>query len=228
MLDSVYKWQNSKQPWMILSFTMIFLVFLAHNVFQNYLFMNPCEQCVYIRFAMIVLAIAGLIALVFKSSGFKIIAYSLAFYACFIGINYCITLDIIHTAVNSNNPFAKAPPCKMNPIFPFSLPLDELFPSLFKPTGLCGYDAPMVAKSENLSPIQEFFVGTSANNFKDGFYSNGWYLIPSLKFMNMAIACLISFLVSFLVLFVMFLTYFKNHILNGVFVIIVTFILVMV
>lgn len=40
-----------------------------------------------------------------------------------------------------------------------------------------------------------------------GFIAMVWYLIPSLKFINMAICCLIAFLCCFIVLFAMFIAY---------------------
>lgn len=36
--------------------------YLAHSFFQIYLYMAPCEQCVYIRYAMFVMVIGGVIA----------------------------------------------------------------------------------------------------------------------------------------------------------------------
>lgn len=54
--------------------------------------------------------------------------------------------------------------------------------------------------------FKNFFIGTLPD-FENGLYSNGWYLIPSLKFMNMPICCLIAFLCCFIVLFAMFIAY---------------------
>ncbi len=51
----------------------------------------------------------------------------------------------------------------------------------------------------HLNAFQKFFIGTPPD-FENGLYSNGWYLIPSLKFINMAICCLIAFLCCFIVL----------------------------
>ncbi|HEG3131152.1 TPA: dihydroneopterin aldolase, partial [Campylobacter jejuni] len=58
----------------------------------------------------------------------------------------------------------------------------------------------------HLNAFQKFFIGTLPD-FENGLYSNGWYLIPSLKFMNMPICCLIAFLCCFIVLFAMFIAY---------------------
>lgn len=226
VINKLNHFQATKTPWIILSFTMIFLVFLGHFFFQNYLFMKPCEQCVYIRFMMIVLFFVGIVSIFSTNNYTKIIVYALAFWACYLGINYSITLDKIHLAIASHNPFAKAPSCKMIPIFPFSLPLHEYFPELFKPTGLCGYDAPTVPKDVNISSLQEFFVGSSEGNFKNGLYSNGWFLIPSIKFMNMANATLLCFAFTFIVLFAMFLGYLKANIFKGLVAILLAILLI--
>ncbi len=69
-------------------------------------------------------------------------------------------------------------------------------------------DTPVVSENayNHLNAFQKFFIGTPPD-FENGLYSNGWYLIPNLKFMNMAICCLIAFLCCFIVLFAMFIAY---------------------
>ncbi|EPU2572120.1 protein-disulfide oxidoreductase DsbI [Campylobacter jejuni] len=206
---SLSKWQDTRKPWLILIIVTIGLTCIAHFLFQEYLFMEPCEQCVYIRFDMLVIAIGGMIALINPANNIiKIFSYSLAFYGIWLGLEHCLTLNHIHEVVHSENPFAGVDGCREIPIYPFNLPLHEWAPSWFLPTGECGMDTPVVPENayNHLNAFQKFFIGTPPD-FENGLYSNGWYLIPSLKFMNMAICCLIAFLCCFIVLFAMFIAY---------------------
>lgn len=83
--------------------------------------------------------------------------------------------------------------------FPLNLLLDKL--SLFKPTGECGFNAPQPQFNASLDAIQRFFVDL---------YSDGWYLIPNIKFMDMATCSLIIFGCFLLILMVNFI----NEIIN--------------
>lgn len=52
-------WQETREPWILFGVTSIILVLLAHYLFQGWLYMLPCEQCVYIRYGNIVMAIGA-------------------------------------------------------------------------------------------------------------------------------------------------------------------------
>lgn len=196
-LRIIDEWQDKRFLWMLMSAVTLGLTCLAHYLFQDYLYMEACEQCVYIRYAMIVMAIGGLVAMSCPTCSLaKFVGYSLGIYGAVIGIGFCLTLDNIHTAVHGENPFGGVEGCREIPLFPFNLKLYEWAPGWFLPTGECGFDNPIVPEDAygKLNKFQEFFVGTEANDFNDGLYSEGWYLIPSMKFMNMANACLLAFL----------------------------------
>lgn len=202
--------QNTRVPWILMIIVTFGLTCVAHFFFQEYLYMEACEQCVYIRFAMIVMTIGGLIAAFRPQCNVaKFIGYTLGFYGIVIGVEFCLTLNHIHEVVHSANPFGGVDGCREIPIFPFNLPLYEWSPGWFLPTGECGLDNPIVPEEayKSLSPIQQFFVGTEKGDFMDGFYSDGWYLIPAWKFMNMAIACLLAFVCCFICLGAMFIGY---------------------
>ncbi|QWU80081.1 protein disulfide oxidoreductase [Campylobacter novaezeelandiae] len=212
LLEKIYKWQDTRIPWAIILFVTLGLTFIAHFLFQEYLFMEPCEQCVYIRFDMFVMALGAIIVLINpKSDIAKIFGYTFGFYGIWLGFEHCLLLNHIHEVVHSENPFAGVDGCRETPIYPFNLPLHEWFPSWFLPTGECGMDTPVVPESAyaNLDFIQKFFVGNPPN-FEDGFYSNGWYLIPKWQFLNMAICCLIAFICCLLILFLMFISFVLN------------------
>ena len=60
-MGTLATWQDTREPWLLFAFTSILLVLLAHYLFQNWLHMLPCEQCVYIRYGNIVMAIGAFI-----------------------------------------------------------------------------------------------------------------------------------------------------------------------
>ena len=63
-LKKMAKFQDSRISWAILVFVSVALVVIAHSLFQNYAYMPPCEQCVYIRFAFLCMALGGVIAMI--------------------------------------------------------------------------------------------------------------------------------------------------------------------
>ncbi|WP_267524222.1 disulfide bond formation protein B [Campylobacter sp. MG1] len=203
-----FKYFNNFQLiWFLIFAFMFSLVMFSHYFFQNYLYMRPCEYCVYIRFVMLLLSFSALIIFISPKKIIQFISFILIFYSIFMGFYYSYILNLIHNAVNSDDLFSNAPNCFLNPKFPFNLHLEKYFPSFFTPEGLCGIDSPYVIESVKLDKIQEFFIGTSDNAYKDGLYSNGWYLIPSFKFINMAKACFIIFSVNFVIILILFINF---------------------
>ena len=63
-VETLDTWQKTRYPWAIMAATMAGLVLVAHFVFQEWLYMAPCEQCGYIRDGNLVRALGGLIALI--------------------------------------------------------------------------------------------------------------------------------------------------------------------
>ena len=61
MLSCLRTLATKRTPWILVAGFAVFLVVFAHAVFQKWLFMEPCEQCVYIRFAFILVALGALI-----------------------------------------------------------------------------------------------------------------------------------------------------------------------
>lgn len=185
----------SKSLWLFLCIMSVAMLCYAHFFLQIYLFMRPCEQCVYLRFAICVVACGSLIALISpKNEFFKAFAYGLCFWGVYLGFKHSFLLQKIHRAFKESNPFGVSG-CSHTPHFPFALPLDTIFPSFFRPNGACGLDTPLIPteRSSKLSTLQSFFVGSMENNFTDGFYSKGWYVFPEFEFISMAQACLLAF-----------------------------------
>lgn len=185
-IDTLYQWQEKRFLWLLMAVAMGGLVILAHSVFQVYLYMLPCEQCVYIRFAMLVMALGGLIAAINpKILLLKLVGVIFAFYGAIMGLLFSFKLNSIHHAVHGDDIFG-VQGCSTDPSFPFNLPLAKWYPDLFKPTGDCGFDAPVVPSGTQLDSIQTWFIDMYQA-------ADGWYLIPSLKFMNMAQSCALAF-----------------------------------
>ena len=188
------KFQDSRISWAILVFVSIALVVIAHSLFQNYAYMPPYEQCVYIRFAFLCMALGGVIAMINpKNLLFALIGYVFAFWGAVQGIMYSVKLAKIHDAVHGDDPFG-VQGCSTEPHYPFGLPLEKWAPDWFMPTGDCGYDSPMVPDGVVLSDLQKSIVDL---------YADGWYFVPSSKFMSMADCTLLGFSVCFVVLALM-------------------------
>ncbi|WP_170000442.1 protein-disulfide oxidoreductase DsbI [Campylobacter sp. RM9328] len=191
LIDKLAAWQDTRFPWLLMAFAGAFLVVLAHSFFQVYVYMPPCEQCVYIRFAFLCMTAGGLlVAISPKNVALKVIGYILSFWGAIQGIMYSVKLAKIHEAVHGDDPFG-VQGCSTEPHYPFGLPLEKWAPDWFMPTGDCGYDNPMVPDGVTLSSMQQFFVDL---------YAEGWYLIPSKHFMSMADCTLIGFGLTFIIL----------------------------
>lgn len=176
--------QDHRIMWILLFLIALALEQVAYQIFQKWLYMRPCEQCVYIRFSMVCLMIAGVIgAINAKSIVLKVIAYIIAIYGTVKGIGFSLKLIKIGEAFRSGDPFG-VQGCSSTPSFPFGLPLHEWFPSTFLPTGDCGVDYPIVPEDAVLSSTQKYLVDL---------YKDGWYLIPSKHFMNMEQSTLLAF-----------------------------------
>lgn len=198
-VDTLVRWQETRFLWLLMMVVMGGLIVLAHSFFQIYLYMAPCEQCVYIRFAMFVMVFGGLIAAINpKNIVLKLIGCIAAFYGSIIGMKFSVKLNGIHFAVHNPDPDALfgVQGCSTEPTFPFDLPLASWAPDWFKPTGDCGYDAPVVPDGVSLSSMQKWFIDLYQQ-------SEGWYLIPPWHFMNMAQACLLAFGTCFILLMIM-------------------------
>ncbi len=197
-IDTIARWQDARFLWLVMAIASMSLILVAHNIFQHYVYMAPCEQCVYIRFAFFCMVFGGAIAAINpKNTILKLIGYVLAFWGIIQGIMYSTKLNTIHHAAHGDDPFG-VQGCSAESSFPLGLPLDSLFPDWFLPTGDCGFDNPIVPEGIELSGLQQWLVD---------FYADGWYLIPSMHAVNMAQACLFAFIVCFILLSAMFISW---------------------
>ncbi|WP_181881758.1 disulfide bond formation protein B [Helicobacter sp. MIT 14-3879] len=178
--------------WISIIILCVSLILISHLFFQKYLFMQPCEQCVYIRFDFCIIIIGSILALI-KSVFFRVISYVVVFYGVIQGILDSFYLRRIYKALHSQSidDIFGLQGCLLEPKFPFNIALDKY--NLFKVSGDCGYDNPIIPQNISLDSIQEFFINI---------YSNGWYLIPKYQILSMPETCLIIFSVLFLALIV--------------------------
>lgn len=191
-LNTLADWQDSRWPWGIIAFAMVAMVLLAHYLFQEWMHMLPCEQCVYIRYGNLAMALGCVIAMINpKALWTKIVGYVVSIYGLVYTFMCSWKLMGIHAAVHSDDPEAMfgMQGCSTEPHFPFGLPLEKWAPDWFQPTGDCGYDAPVVADGVVLGDLQRAVIE---------FYQSydGWYLIPQFKFMNMAECCFLACIVA--------------------------------
>ena len=192
ILKSLKTLGNTRVLWIILGIVAIGIVLFSHFVIQEFLLIPPCEQCVYIRYAFVVLMLGCfIVALEPRSWIFKSIGVIVILYALVRGIVAARTLNTIHIALKEGIVFGLKG-CSLEPQFDFNLPLDTWIPQLFRPLGFCGYDMPYV--NMELSPFREWFIAL---------YAEGWYVIPSLELGSMAQCALIIFVLYGLVLSVL-------------------------
>ncbi len=183
-IATIAKWQDKRFLWLLMSVLCLLLLMISHFLLQGYGYMQPCEQCVYIRYVLVIVALGGIITAIKPSNAIlKIVGYLLAFYGAIRGMMFSLKLNTIHHAINSDD-FFGVQGCSLIPHFDFNLPLHIWAPAWFGPTGDCGLDAPIIPDNVVLEGFRKVFVES---------YSDGWYLIPSLQFGNMAQCCLFAF-----------------------------------
>lgn len=183
-IEKIAALQDSRVLWILLVIITLGLEQVAYQVFQKWLYMRPCEQCVYIRFAMICIMIGGIIGAINpKQVALKIIGGIFVVYGAVKGIVYSLKLIKISESYRSGDPFG-VQGCSATPTYPFNLPLDKWFPSTFLPTGDCGVSYPIVPTDAVLSPMQKYLTDL---------YHDGWYLIPSNQFLDMEHSTLMAF-----------------------------------
>ena len=174
---------QNKKFWFVLTLIPVFLLLVSHFVFVKWLYMRPCTECVHIRFGFCLLAVALIFtgfACTYKVG--RLAGFVAVFLSCGYGIYHSWILLSTETIGSCaiNNP-------------PFSLfGLERVFPTLFKPTGECGFTAPIVPFDANLGSLQSWFIQLYSE-------ADGWYLIPSIKFGTMAECTFIAFVAMMIV-----------------------------
>lgn len=181
---------TSRKLWLTIFSVSFACLAISYLFFQKYLFMQPCEYCVYIRFWMSVICISSFLALLApRILGF--FSYLFCLISCGIGLSTALDLNNVYEAIKSGNIFAFRP-CKIHPEFIFGIKFDKYFPEFFNGFGECGFDTPILPNGFEPSSLQAFFID---------FYKDGFFVIPSLNFINMPLGSGLVFIMFFALLF---------------------------
>ena len=173
LILKVYAWQNTATPWFWLFAISAGYIAVSYFFFQRYLFMSPTQRSALMRLGFAVAGVGALIGLLLPF-GFitRLIAYLLGFTGAIYGF---MQSSAPHTAADTAN-------CLSAPAFPFAAPLDSLLPELFRPASCTG--TPSFPARTALSDVQSFF---------GGFYGEGFYLVPGIKFADAAQCAQVAF-----------------------------------
>ena len=187
LILKIYAWQNTAMPWFWLFVISAGYLATSYFFFQRCLFMSPTQMGALVRLGFAVAGVGALIGLLLPF-GFiaRLIAYVLGFAGAIYGY---LQSSAPHTAADTAN-------CLSAPAFPFAAPLDSLLPELFRPASCMG--TPSFPADTALSDVQSFF---------SGFYGEGFYLVPSIKFADAAQCAQVAFAAFAAVLAVMFASF---------------------
>lgn len=117
---------RKRSIWLTIMIICALLLTFAHLILQQWLYMSPCEQCVYIRFSLVVILLAaGIVCLFPKSLTIKSIGCLTGLTASYYGMRCSLLLQRIHDALRSDdiNTLFGLDGCSMKPRFPLDLPL---------------------------------------------------------------------------------------------------------
>lgn len=147
-MQTLANWQTMRWWWLTSACIALMMNLIAHNFFQGFLEMDPCEKCVYIRYAMFCIVIGGVVATINpKQLILRVFGYVFTLYGAIFGAIWSKELIDSYYLMKQleigGDPFAAGiggAACSTDPNFHFGLPLDHWFPSWFSPTGVCGAD----------------------------------------------------------------------------------------
>ncbi len=187
LILKIYAWQNTATPWFWLFVISAGYLAVSYFFFQRYLFMSPTQTSALVRLGFAVAGVGALIGLLMPF-GFitRLVAYALGFAGAIYGF----------TQSSAPYPVADTANCLAAPAFPFAAPLDSLLPELFRPASCTG--TPSFPAGTALSEVQSFF---------GGFYGEGFYLVPSIKFADAAQCAQVAFAAFAAILAVMFASF---------------------
>ena len=187
LILKIYAWQNTATPWFWLFVISAGYLAASYFFFQHYLFMSPTQTSALVRLGFAVAGVGAFIGLLLPF-GFiaRLVAYVLGFAGAIYG----------YLQSSAPHPVADTANCLSAPAFPFAAPLDSLLPELFRPASCTG--TPSFPAGTALSEVQSFF---------GGFYGEGFYLVPSIKFADAAQCAQVAFATFAAILAVMFASF---------------------
>lgn len=130
MFRALSSWAEIRWPWALLAASALALELTA-LFFQHVMNMDPCVMCVYERVATGGILFAGIIGFIYpKSIWVRLAAYGIWGWSVIEGL----LIAIEHVEIQfPSGPFGAS--CAFFP--EFWVPLEQWFPALFNPTGLC-------------------------------------------------------------------------------------------
>ena len=134
-LHKIASWPEFRWPWLLLALAATGLV-IAALFMQHVQELNPCEQCIYQRTAMIGIALFAWLGFFMPQLMLaRIVAYAGWLYSAWAG--YGSAAHHLWLQRDANPLFHS---CAAIPSFPSWAPLHEWLPSVFAITGVCGDD----------------------------------------------------------------------------------------
>lgn len=120
-----------RSSWLLLAISALILELCA-LYFQHVMNLEPCVMCIYERITMLAIVVAGLIGAIAPKNLFvRLIAFAIWSIGAIWGL--MLAIEHVHYQLYPS-PFAT---CDFFPNFPTWLPLHEMMPWLFNPTGDC-------------------------------------------------------------------------------------------
>ncbi|MDR2611452.1 MAG: disulfide bond formation protein B [Deltaproteobacteria bacterium] len=134
-------WQDGRGLWFLGGLSALGLELFSYLYFQRRLGLSPCEYCVLIRSAMLVIFLGGMTGAVLpRSLLFKLPGLALALAGAVVGLRWSVILEGINLAAAMDPDFL--PVCRSGRVeFPLGIPLDLWLPGHFSPGGECGLDS---------------------------------------------------------------------------------------
>ncbi|WP_085247694.1 disulfide bond formation protein DsbB [Gilliamella mensalis] len=131
MLSLLNQYSKGRFAWFLLFFSTLTFEIIA-LYFQHGLGLAPCTLCIYQRCAILGIMLAGIVGLIAPGNFiFRLIGTFIWLFSAYQG--FCLATFHAHLQFEPN----LSDTCTINVQFPTWLPLDTLFPSMFKAYGSC-------------------------------------------------------------------------------------------
>lgn len=131
------RWQDRRPIWLLGGGIALGLEIFSWAYFQNFLRLDPCELCVYIRFSMVVIFVGAAFAAIKPANVFfKVVGYAVVIWGMLKGLAWDMTLAADYVKA-IEDPWSVL--CSgASASYPLGLPLDEWLPGHFAPLADCG------------------------------------------------------------------------------------------
>ncbi|SHG81387.1 disulfide bond formation protein DsbB [Ferrimonas marina] len=139
MIQTLSRFSQQRLAWALLLLSAIGL-FIAALVFQYALNLEPCLYCIYIRVAVVALALAALVGLLAPRNP-AVAGVGFLGWAISAGWGLQLSLTLVEKQAGTQPTGLFGPSCDYIPNFPSWMPLHQWLPSLFEPRGQCGDEA---------------------------------------------------------------------------------------